>query len=74
MVLARVGPLTTTFEAAATAVTAGVVLGSFAMGILGLVRGWPRKEIAARALTDGYVGGFFGAALALADLVLRYGG
>lgn len=72
--LAQVGPLTMTFEAAATAVTAGVVLGSFAMGILGLVRGSPRREIAARALTDGYVGGFFGAVLALVDLALRYGG
>jgi len=55
------------------AVGAGIVLGSFAMGVVGLVLGWSRKALEARALTDGYLGGLVGAAVALIDAALRYG-
>jgi len=64
--------MTTMFEALATAVSAGIVLGSFTMGIAGLALGWSRKEIGYRALTDGYIGGIAGVAFALFDLTLRY--
>ncbi len=73
MALAQIGPLTTVLEAAATAVAAGVALGGVAAGILGLIRGWSRTAIEGNALASGYVGGGVGAALALLDLILRYG-
>lgn len=69
----QIGPFTAVFEAVATAVGAGIVLGSFAMGTVGLVARWPRHELAARALTDGYVGGIAALFIVLADLLLRYG-
>lgn len=73
MTFAQIGPLTTVFGALAMAVGAGVLLGTFAVGIVGLVVRWPRRELEARALTDGYVGGGLGALVALLDLILRYG-
>lgn len=72
MALAQIGPMTAVFEAIATAVSAGIVLGSFTMGIAGLVLGWSRREIGYRALTDGYIGGIAGVAFVLFDLILRY--
>lgn len=73
MALAQVGPLTTLFETAATAVGAGVVLGSVSMGVVGLALGWSRSDIEGRALSDGYIGGAIGAGVALLDILLRYG-
>jgi len=73
MALAQIGPLTSLAEAAATAVGAGVVLGSVAVGSIGLLLGWSRGDIERRALPDGYVGGAVGALLLLVDLALRYG-
>jgi len=64
--------MTTVMEAAATAVAAGVVLGSVGVGSLGFVLGWSRRRIGDRAVTDGYVGGMVGAAVAIIDVVLRY--
>jgi hypothetical protein len=72
MIFAQIGPLTGVFEALATAVGAGMVLGGVAAGILGLLRGSPRTDIEEYALVSGYVGGGAGAALALLDLILRY--
>jgi hypothetical protein len=72
MALGQIGPLTTVLEAFATAVAAGVVLGSVGVGSLGLVLGWSRHSIGDRAVTDGYVGGVVGAAVAVIDVVLRY--
>jgi hypothetical protein len=73
MVLAQIGPLTTMLEAAAASVGAGVVLGSVAIGVVRLAQGWSRQRIERRALTDGYVGGVFGAVVAFVDIILRYG-
>jgi len=74
MALAQIGLLTAVIEAAATAVGAGVVLSSVAVGVWGLAVGKPMVEIEAWALKGGYFGGGFGAVLALADAALRYGG
>jgi len=71
MAIAQIGPLTTVLEAAATAAGTGIVLGSVAMGAVGLALGWPRREIGDRALTDGCVGGLLGLAAAVADIALR---
>jgi hypothetical protein len=72
--LAQIGPLTTLFEAAAASVGAGIVLGSVAIGAARLAAGWPRQRIERRALTDGYLGGVIGAAIAVIDVILRYAG
>ena len=71
MTLAQIGPLTALSEAAATAVGAGVVLGSVSVGIIGLLAGWAAQRVELRALAGGYVGGAVGAVLALVDVVLR---
>jgi len=72
MVLAQIGPLTGVFEALATAVGAGTVLGGVAAGILGLLRGSSRVGIEEYAFAGGYIGGGAGAFLALVDSVMRY--
>jgi len=73
MLLTQIGPLTTLSEAAATAVGAGVVLGSVALGISGLLARNSKREVEHWALLGGYAGGAAGAFLALVDAVLRYG-
>jgi hypothetical protein len=73
MVFAQVGPLTTIFEGFAAAVGAGIVLGSFVLGIYRLTTNHPRDELEARVLTDGYAGGLVGVLVTLIDLVVRYG-
>jgi hypothetical protein len=72
MAIAQVGPFTAIIEGLATAVGAGVVLGSVAAGLFGLARGWSRRTIGDRGLTDGYLGGAIGAVAVFADLCLRY--
>jgi hypothetical protein len=72
IVLAQIGPLTAMLEGVAASVGAGVVLGGVALGSVRLAVGWSRRRIERRALTDGYLGGLFGAAMAICDLILRY--
>jgi hypothetical protein len=72
MGLAHIGLLTTVTEAAATAVGAGVVLSSVAVGVWGIALGRPMVEIESWTLKGGYFGGAFGAGLALVDTILRY--
>lgn len=70
--LAQIGPLTALSEAAATAVGAGVVLGSVAAGTRKLLSRKAKREIENSALIGGYVGGIAGGFLALLDALLRY--
>ena len=70
MAFAQVGPLTTAFELLATVVGAGIVLGSFALGVFRLAMRQPRAELEGRVLTDGYVGGLAGLFLMTIDLVI----
>ena len=72
MALAQIGPATSAFEALATAVGAGVLLGGVGMGLAGLAAGWSRGELAKRSLTDGYMGGLAGTAAIAFDLMMRY--
>ena len=72
MVPAQIGPATTTFEALATAVGAGALLGSVFVGVAGMAAGWSRKELAERSLADGYLGGLAGALAVVIDLFLWY--
>jgi hypothetical protein len=73
MAIAQIGPLTILLEAFATAVGAGVVIGSVAVGVDGLWKQKPIREIERHALIGGYVGGATGAVFALIDVILRYG-
>lgn len=69
----QIGPLTTLSEAAATAVGAGVILGSVAVGVCGVFLGSPKRQIESLALFGGYLGGAAGGFFALVDAILRYG-
>lgn len=73
MAIAQIGPLTGLLEGIATAVGAGILLGSFTMGVYGLAFGRPRQDLEERVLTDGYFGGLLGIGVVLLDVVLRYG-
>lgn len=72
MIDAQVGFTTTILESVATSVGAGMLMGGFVVGAMGLVLGWSRRDLEKRALRDGYVGGLFAVALMLFDLVMRY--
>jgi hypothetical protein len=72
MAFAQIGPLTNLTEVAATAVGAGVVLLSVAAGGWGLATRRSRAEVEEWALKGGYIGGGFGAAMAVADVLFRY--
>ena len=73
MMLAQIGPLTALLESAAAAVGAGAVLGSVSMGFRGLLRRRPLRDVERGALSGGYLGGAIGAAIALVDILVRYG-
>lgn len=70
--LAGIGPTTTSVETAATTIGACILLGGFAMGVIGLAEGWSRRDVESRALRDGYIGGLVGAVLLIADITFRY--
>lgn len=70
MALGQIGPFTALLESVATAVGAGMLLGGFALGSAAFVVGSARPELAERALTDGYLGGFVALGLILLDTVL----
>jgi hypothetical protein len=71
MAHAQIGPLTHAVESLAALTGAGIVLGSFVIGVAGLLLGWPRRTLAARALTDGYLGGLFAIFMGVLDLLGR---
>jgi hypothetical protein len=72
MLTAQIGPLTSVAESMATAVGAGILLGGFAMGAVGVAAGWPRQKLDDHVLFFGYAGGVVAVALSLLDLALRY--
>ncbi len=59
-------------EGTTTAVSAGILLGGFVVGLLGLVLGWARPRLEAQALKSGYIGGIAGMAAVVADITIRY--
>lgn len=73
MALAGIGPLTSALEAAATAVGAGILLGSFTIGARMFVAGAPRRDLEERVVASGYWGGIASIWAILADLAMRYG-
>jgi len=73
MALAQIGPLTGVLEAVAAAVGAGMLLGGFLAGAVGIVRGWPKRQFDRWLLLSSYGGGGFAAAFTLVDITFRYG-
>jgi len=69
---AQVGPATSVLESVATSIGAGILIGSFVMGGVGVFLGWSRQDLEARALKDGYVGGIVAVFLLVFDVVMRY--
>jgi hypothetical protein len=72
MNLAGIGPVTSMLESAAAAVGASMLLGGFAIGLLGGILGWPRPMLEARVLKGGYFAGVGGAAGLIVDIIIRY--
>lgn len=67
----QIGFTTTVLEAVATAVGAGIVLGGFLVGVVGLARGWTRADLERRVLRDSYIGGLLALLLVAIDLLVR---
>jgi hypothetical protein len=65
------GPVTALCESAATAVGVGVVLGGFAAGVLGTLRGWEADRRDAAVVNTGYITGLVMAFVAAIEIVLR---
>ncbi len=72
MAFAQFGPLTSLIESAAAAVGAGMVLGSFGLGLQGFLLQSSRQVLEARAVRGGYVGGMAGVVIMITDITLRY--
>jgi hypothetical protein len=60
------------FERAATAIAAGVVVGSFAGATRGFISGRSRKQVEGNALRDGYFGAVILLCLLLLDQCIIY--
>lgn len=74
MALSQIGFFTEATEVLAAAVGAGILLGGFLAGSIGIVIGRPRSRRDERVVLSGYVGGTVAILLVLIDLVLRYDG
>lgn len=71
MPLAQIGPLTNLIEGVATAIGAGMLLGGFATGLVGLVGAWPKRLFDSRVLQFSYGGGAVSVMLLLADITFH---
>jgi hypothetical protein len=69
--LGQIGFFTGTTEVLATAVGAGILLGGFLAGSVGIVTGQPRSRRDERVVSFGYAGGMIAILLVLIDLALR---
>jgi hypothetical protein len=72
MELASIGPLTDILENTAAAVAAGMLLGGFATGLMGLVQAWPRRAIDHGVMQFGYYGGAGGLAILAVDMMFHH--
>ena len=71
-VIASAGPLTGIFEAVATSIGAGIVVGSFALGGLSFANGWPRTKSEGLTLVGGHIGGLVGLLLLSIDTLAKH--
>jgi hypothetical protein len=70
--LASTGPFTGILEAVATSIGAGIVVGGFTLGMVGVAAGQPQKASEAMALTGGNVGGVVGLLLLSVDILTKH--
>ncbi len=69
--IANIGFATSVFEAVATSIGAGVVVGGFYAATGAMLSRRSRREVEGTALRDGYMGGVFGILCLLLDLLTR---
>ncbi len=74
MAAGQIGFFTSATEVLAAAVGAGILLGGFVAGSIGIVAGWPRSRRDGGVVSFGYAGGMVAVLLVLIDLALRYPG
>jgi hypothetical protein len=72
MPIAQIGPFTSIMESAAAAVAAGMLLGGFLTGLVGLMRGFSRQRFDWLVMQSGYIGGAGSLFVILADITLRH--
>jgi len=70
--LAHIGFTTTVLESVATSIGAGMLLSGFVAAATGLVRGWTRRDLEARAFRDACIGGIAACGFLILDLGMRY--
>ena len=68
---AAVGPVTSGVEMAATSIAAGILLGGFVTGLVGLLLSWEQRRSDRRVARGGYLGGLIVALVAVAEAWLR---
>jgi hypothetical protein len=73
MATGQVGSVTAAVEALAAAVGAGMLLGGFVAGSIGIAAGWSHPSLDRWVVLGTYFGGSVGVGLAAFDLFLRYG-
>lgn len=65
-------PITAFLEASATAVGVGMVLGGFAAGLMGVLRGRPQAELEFHVVRVGYLFAAFCLFVRMADVTRAY--
>jgi hypothetical protein len=68
----QIGPLTELMQSVAAGVGAGMLLGGFLTGLVGLVRSWSRPRLDRGVLEFSYGGGGAAAILMIVDSTLRH--
>lgn len=69
---ANIGSTAAVLEAAASAIGAGMVVGGFAGGIVGVALRWPRAKAEREVLRSSYVMGALGLALLAIDILGKH--
>ena len=65
------GPVTSTAEAMAVSVGAGILLGGFAVGVVGTIFGWESQDRDRIAIGAGYMAGLLVAVAACVEAIVR---
>jgi hypothetical protein len=71
VLVAEAGPVTSGVQAAATAIGAGILLGGFVTGLVGLLLSWEQRRSDRRVVRGGYLGGLIVAIVAIFEAGLR---
>jgi len=69
--IAGVGPVTSGVEAIATSIAAGILLGGFVTGLVGLLLSWEQGRSDRQVARGGYCGGLIVALVGLAETGFR---